>query len=105
MPDDIELMFHETYRKHGPHGSGGAAESFQSAGHVSVLNAINNAVGVRITELPATPEKVKAGIEAKARGEEIKTAKYYLGHDFYEEIDSLAKQPAYWDAEHEGIGA
>lgn len=61
------------------------------------MNAINNAVGVRITELPASPEKVKAGIEAKARGEEIKTPKYYLGPDFYEHIDALAKHPVSWE--------
>jgi aldehyde oxidoreductase len=76
MPDDIELLWQETPRPGGPHGSAGAAECFQSALHVAILNAINNAIGVRITELPASPEKVKAGIEAKARGEEIKTPKY-----------------------------
>lgn len=96
MPDDIELLWQETPRPNGPHGSAGASECFQSALHVAILNAINNAVGVRITELPASPEKVKAGIEAKARGEEIKTPKYYLGPDFYEDIDSLAKQPVSW---------
>jgi len=97
MPDDIELLFQETPRQNEPHGSAGASECFQSALHVAILNAINNAVGVRITELPASPEKVKAGIAAKARGEEIKTPKYYLGPDFYEDIDGLAKQPVYWE--------
>ena len=99
MPDDIELMWHETYRKNGPHGSAGCSETFQSSGHVSILNAINNAVGVRIYELPASPAKVKAGMDAKARGEEIKPERYYLGPDFYEDIDELAANPAYWDSE------
>ncbi len=99
VPDDIDLMWHETYRKNGPHGSAGCAESFQSGFHVAVLNGINNAVGVRITELPASPEKVKAGIEAEARGQEIKTPNYYLGPDFYEDIERLAKNPVYWDAQ------
>ncbi len=97
MPDDIELLWQETPRQYEPHGSAGASECFQSALHVAILNAINNAVGVRITELPASPEKVKAGIEAKARGEEIKTPKYYLGPDFYEHIDALAKHPVSWE--------
>ena len=96
MPDDIELLWQETHRPRGPHGSAGCSECFQSALHVAILNAINMAVEVRITELPASPEKVKAGIEAKARGEEIKTPKYYLGPDFHEEIDNLAKQPVSW---------
>jgi aldehyde oxidoreductase len=96
MPDDLELLWQETARGHEPHGSVGASECFQSAGHVAILNAINNAVGVRITELPASPDKVKAGIEAKARGEAISTSKYYLGPDFYEEIDDLAKNPVHW---------
>jgi aldehyde oxidoreductase len=31
----------------------------------AVINAIYNACGVWITDLPATPEKVKAALEAK----------------------------------------
>ena len=31
-----------------------------------MINAINNACGVRITKLPALPEKVLAGLKAKA---------------------------------------
>jgi aldehyde oxidoreductase len=34
--------------------------------HTSIVNAIYNACGVRITSLPALPEKVKAGLEGKA---------------------------------------
>ena len=99
MPDDIELMWHETYRKNGPHGSAGCAETFQSCGHMAIINAIKNAVGVRIYEMPATPEKVKKAMEAKAAGKEIKPDKYYLGPDLYEDLDHLEKHPAYWDFE------
>ena len=99
MPDDIELLWQETPRTIEPHGSAGASECFQSALHVAILNAINNAVGVRVTELPASPEKVRAGIEAKARGEELKTPKYYLGPDFYEDLDDLAKHPVSWSTD------
>lgn len=91
MPDDIELIWHESYRKEGPHGSAGASENFQSSGHVAVLNAINDAAGVRIYELPATPQKVRAALEAKAAGKELKPEKYYLGGDLYDELDELAK--------------
>ena len=47
VPDTFNVLFHETYRENGPHGSTGCAEGFQSAGHVSILNAIADAVGVR----------------------------------------------------------
>jgi len=34
--------------------------------HASIINAIYNACGVRIRRLPALPEKVLAGLQAKA---------------------------------------
>jgi aldehyde oxidoreductase len=99
MPDDIELIWSETYREHGPHGSAGCAEAFQCSGHVAILNAINSAVGVRIYDVPATPEKVKKLMDLKAQGKEYKPEKYYLGPDFYEDMDYIEKHPAYWDFE------
>ena len=68
VPDTFNVLFHETYRENGPHGSTGCAEGFQSAGHVSILNAIADAVGVRVATLPVTPEKLKAAMTAKAAG-------------------------------------
>jgi aldehyde oxidoreductase len=99
MPDDIELIWNETYREHGPHGSAGCAEAFQCSGHVAILNAINNAAGVRIYDVPATPSKVKALMEAKKLGNEYKPEKYYLGPDLYEDMDYIEKNPRYWDVE------
>ena len=93
MPDDVELLWHESYRKNGPHGSAGCSESFQSSGHVAVLNAIYSAVGVRIYEVPAKPDKVKAAMDAKAQGNEIKPDKYFLGGDLYDELDYLKAHP------------
>jgi 4-hydroxybenzoyl-CoA reductase subunit alpha len=34
----------------------------------AIVNAINNAIGVRITELPVTPEKILRALEEKAKG-------------------------------------
>ena len=62
VPDIMNLDFVETPRDNGPFGSTGCAEGFQSAGCVAILNAIADAVGLRITALPATPAKVKATI-------------------------------------------
>ena len=42
-------------------------KNFQCSGHMAVINAIANACGVRIYELPATPDKVKAAYEKKQR--------------------------------------
>ena len=62
---------------------------------MAVINAIYNACGVRIHELPATAEKVKAGIEALAKGESNPNIpeKYYLGSDFYTEIENIIDNP------------
>lgn len=87
IPDDIEFEFQETPRKTGPHGSGGASECFQSCGHTAILNAISNAVGIRIHELPATPDKVKAAIRAKIEGTDYAPEPYDFGEDYNEILD------------------
>lgn len=94
IPDNIESINHDSYDERGPFGSSGASEAFQSSDHVAVINAINNAVGVRIYELPATPEKVKAGIDAINSGQTpFKPEKYDLGSDFYKEMEELKNNP------------
>jgi len=94
IPDDIILIHCENPREIGPFGSSGASEAYQSSGHVAVINAINNACGVRVYELPATPEKVKAGIDILAKGGQIDPPqKYYLGPDMYEELEMIKANP------------
>ncbi|NLP37267.1 MAG: molybdopterin-dependent oxidoreductase [Firmicutes bacterium] len=93
IPDDFNVILVENPRPNGPHGSCGCSECFQSSNHMAVINAINNACGVRIYELPATPEKVKAAWEAKQRGEELKPEPYYLGSDFEEELEEIKANP------------
>ena len=94
-PDDLKAIHMDGYDPRGPFGSSGASEAFQSSDHVAVLNAINNAVGTRICEIPATPDKVKAGIEAKAKGEPDPNipAPYYLGEDMYAVLEDFRKNP------------
>lgn len=99
VPDDIEFEFQETPRKTGPHGSGGASECFQSCGHVAVLNAINNAVGVRVYEIPATPDKIKAALKAKAEGRSYAPERYDFGVD-YNEILAEALERARTEEKH-----
>ncbi len=93
IPDDINLIFQETPRPAGPHGSCGCSEVFQSSNHMAVINAINDACGVRVYALPATPDKVKAGWEAKERGEDLTPPKYFLGSDFEEELEMIKANP------------
>lgn len=65
IPDDIKLIHVETPRPLGPFGASGTGEMPLSAPHVAVCNAINNACGVRIKAIPATPDKILAGLKAK----------------------------------------
>ena len=62
-PDEMVIIHQETPRPHGPYGAAGAGEMPLSAPHAAIINAIYNATGVRITKLPAYPEKVLAGLK------------------------------------------
>jgi aldehyde oxidoreductase len=93
IPDDFNLIFVESKRPNGPHGSCGCAEVFQCSNHMAVINAINNACGARVYALPATPAKVKAAYEAKLRGEDLTPPKYYLGSDMEDELEYIRSRP------------
>jgi aldehyde oxidoreductase len=94
IPYDITVEYLEIPRSQNPFGSSGASEAFQSSGHMAVINGIADAVGVRVYELPATPEKVKAGIETlKAGGKVEPPKKYFLGSDFDELIEDIRNNP------------
>lgn len=94
IPDDIDLNFHDHPRKHTPYGSSGCSEMYQSGTHMAVINAIHNACGVRIFELPATKEKVKAGIDILASGGTIEPPdEYYLGSDFLDTMEYIINNP------------
>jgi len=94
IPDEIIVVHNERYDVNGPWGSSGASEAFQAAGHMAVINAIYNACGVRIHEIPATKDKIKAGLEAIARSEKpYAPRKYFLGSDLYEELEGIKANP------------
>ena len=54
-----ETIIQETPRPKGPLGVTGIGEMCMVPTAPAVINAINNAVGVWICELPATPDKIK----------------------------------------------
>ncbi|MBN2470909.1 MAG: molybdopterin-dependent oxidoreductase [Anaerolineae bacterium] len=62
IPDNFEIIYVETPRENGPFGAAGVGELPLTSPHAAIMNAINNATGVRITHLPARPEKVLAGL-------------------------------------------
>ncbi len=60
-----EIIIRETPRPKGPMGVTGIGEMCMVPTAPAVINAINNAVGVWICELPATPDKIKAALATK----------------------------------------
>ncbi len=94
VPDDATFIHCENPRKENVFGSAGCAEGFQSSPHVAVINAIANATGVRIYEMPATPAKVKAGLDALAEGKApAAPGPYFLGSDLIEELEEIVANP------------
>jgi CO/xanthine dehydrogenase Mo-binding subunit len=64
MPQiDVDIV--DSYDPTGPFGAKGVGEPCLVPTAAAIVNAIYDAVGVRITSLPATSEKVRAAIRAK----------------------------------------
>jgi xanthine dehydrogenase molybdenum-binding subunit len=61
----IDLVFIETNDSFGPFGAKGVAEPGLVPTAPAIANAIYNAVGVRIRDLPITPEKVLTALQIK----------------------------------------
>jgi aldehyde oxidoreductase len=62
---EMELLTRETPRNPGTLGSTGIGEMTMTSTAPAVTNAIKNACGARIYNLPATPERVLAALKAK----------------------------------------
>ncbi|MCS7156815.1 MAG: molybdopterin-dependent oxidoreductase [Blastocatellia bacterium] len=67
MPE-VECFLIETEDPNGPFGAKEAGQGPLLPIPPAVANAVYDAIGVRIDELPITPEKVLRGLEDKARG-------------------------------------
>lgn len=63
MMPEMEIIFQETPRPNGTLGATGIGEMTMISTAPSITNAIYDACGVRINHLPATPDKVKKGLE------------------------------------------
>lgn len=74
LPTSLDIpvlapMFVETEDPHGPFGAKGVGEPGMVAIAPALANAIYNAVGVRIKELPITPDKILRGLQEKQGSE------------------------------------
>lgn len=66
LPDMMENKAIENWQSNGPFGAKGVGELATFGVSPAIANAIEDAVGVRLTELPLTPEAVLRAIRAKA---------------------------------------
>ncbi|MGN9165006.1 xanthine dehydrogenase family protein molybdopterin-binding subunit [Tissierellaceae bacterium HCP3S3_D8] len=57
MPE-VDMIFADTYEPTGPLGAKAIGEGVTNPVAAAIGNAINNAVGIRIRDLPCTPEKI-----------------------------------------------
>ena len=67
IPETIPI-FVESRHEHGPYGAKGVGEPALAPTAPAIGNAIYRAIGVRITDLPITPEKVLRALKEKADG-------------------------------------
>jgi len=62
---DVKTIIVESGDACGPYGAKGIGEPAMIPTAPAIINAIEDAIGVRITDLPATPEKILAALKQK----------------------------------------
>ena len=67
----VRIEFESSYEKTGPFGAKSIGELVIDTPCPAIANAVYNATGVRVRELPITPEKVAMGILAAEAGEKV----------------------------------
>ena len=67
----VRIEFESSYEKTGPFGAKSIGELVIDTPCPAIANAVYNATGVRVRELPITPEKVAMGILARKAGEKV----------------------------------
>ncbi len=66
---DLQGTYVEVPEPEGPFGAKAAGEIVANSGAPAIFNAIYDAVGVRLMEMPATPERVLRAIRVKAEAD------------------------------------
>ncbi|MHC4598597.1 MAG: xanthine dehydrogenase family protein molybdopterin-binding subunit [Planctomycetota bacterium] len=67
VPENFTSLLVETYEPEGPFGAKEAGEGLTNPNAGCIANAIWDAVGVRIKDMPITPEKILKAIEEKGK--------------------------------------
>ena len=65
LVENVQCFFAHTYEPSGPFGAKGIGEAALNPIAAAFANAIYNAIGVRFTELPITPEKILQALKEK----------------------------------------
>lgn len=66
---EYEIILVEDPEPNGPYGAKGISEVATVPVTPAILNAIHDAVGIRVTSLPATPDKIKKLLQEKSMSE------------------------------------
>jgi len=69
VPENFTSLMIETYEPEGPFGAKEAGEGLTNPNAGCIANAIYDAVGVRITDMPITPEKILRALDEKKKKE------------------------------------
>lgn len=73
MPE-LHAGYVEVYDPEGPFGAKAAGEISANSGAPAVFNAIYDAVGIRLVDMPATPEKILWALKQKAETDQAPAA-------------------------------
>jgi CO/xanthine dehydrogenase Mo-binding subunit len=65
VPEVMENLYVDAHQSNGPFGGKGAGETSTFCVSPAIANAIEDAVGVRLMEMPLNPEAVYRAIRAK----------------------------------------
>jgi len=76
---EIETVLVETDDPHGPFGAKGIGEPGLVPTAPAIANAVYHAVGVRIRELPMTPEKILRALKEKQSEDRDKDRRFFSG--------------------------
>jgi CO/xanthine dehydrogenase Mo-binding subunit len=66
MPAGLENLYIDAHQSNGPFGAKGVGEVSTFCVSPAIANAIDDAIGVRLTEMPLNPEAVYRALKAKA---------------------------------------
>ncbi len=67
LPETFEPIVVEEPHESGPFGAKGVGETGTLTVSAAIANAIEDAIGVRIRDLPITPEKILRGLTEKGQ--------------------------------------